>query len=644
MTARRMRRGVAVLVAMLVAGTIGAPGIAQEKPPAPDYSKGPGHFPNLFGPYRPVRVEAPNLINSPRVGQLIRDGKLQISLQDVIALALDNNLDISVQRYVPWLSATDVLDAKAGHPFLRFDPQVTSTLGWDRRSIPINNPFLAGTGVALTALTNYNTTANFQLSQGFHTGTAYSVTFNNNRQSTTSPAQFLNPSVQSSLFLGFQQPLLNGFGLLPNTRFIRVAKNSKRIADLTFANQIINTVSQVQNMYWDLVFAREDVRVKERSVQLAEKLYRDNKRQVEIGTLAPIEVVRAEAEVARTRQDLIVAQTFLLQQQMLMKNALSKNPLDPALLEVEIIPTDVIAKPAQPVQILPIQDAVKEAWEKRPDIRQSQIDLESREITRKATRNALLPLVTLSGQFGGIGLAGNSRRTTTTPIPNTFLSTGLPVVDTNGMPLMIGTTPAFSSLQATTTSTTLTPAGLGDALARMRNFDFPSYGVALNVTIPIRNRAAQADSARALLEERQAETRYRQLQNAIVVEVRNAQIALEQNSARVDAAQKSRELAERTLDAEQKKYQLGASTIFFVIQAQRDLAQAQSVEVRALADLLKAEVEFDRALGRTLEVNKIDVAEAKTGQVYRDPRIPGTPTSEWPAPEIPGPVAARLRY
>ncbi len=628
MTGRHFLRMVAfaLVTLLLVAGPIAAQQMPTYKiERGPDYSKGKS---NPLAVYAPIRVPEPQLTNSAKVGSLIQNGELRLSLQDAISLALENNLDISVQRYTPWLSELDLLRAKAGLGTAAgsFDPRITSTLSIQRASNPINNPILAGTTVALSAITSNTAQANMSLSQGFHTGTSYAITWNNNRQSTTSPGAIVNPSLQSTLIFGFSQPLLNGFGFVSNMRFLRIARNNKRIADLTFTNQLILTVSSVQNQYWDLVFAREDVKVKQRSVELAEKLYSDNKRQVEIGTLAPIEVVRAEAEVARTRQDLIVAQTFLLQQQTLLKNALSKNIMDMTLQTVEIVPTDVITKPP-PVEAVPLADAVKEAYEKRPDIRQSQIDMESRNITIRATRNALLPTLNLNGQYSGTGLGGNSKSTITTPT-GTFTSTGIPIVDANGVPVLVGGVSTFSGRADTTSTTTIIHGGYGDALNRLRNFDFPTYGVSLNLTIPILNRAAQADNAQAILLQRQAETSLKRLQNSIVVEVRNAQIALEQNRARVEAAIKSRELAERTLDAEQKKYQLGASTIFFVIQAQRDLAAAQSAEVSALVALTKSKVDFEKALGRTLEVNNISIADSKNGEVIKNPLIPGTPFAE----------------
>ena len=647
MTGRLLRSAVALALVALVAAAPVAPVYGQSKT-ARDFSKGQPQFPNILKPYSPIHVDPPDLTNSARVEQLIKDGKLSLSLQDAIELALENNLDISVQRYNPWIADTDVLRTKAGGaarglagtgtasvlgaiPTLSFDPLVTTTLSMDHRTIPVNNPFLSGTGQfvsQLVGLVNHTTQANFSYSQAFHTGTAFAVSQTNTRGSTTSRATLFNPFVQSALFVSFTQELLNGFGLLPNTRFIRIARNNKKIADLAFQQQVITSVTQVQNLYWEFVFAREDVKVKQRSVELAEKLYNDNKRQVEIGTLAPIEVVRAEAEVARTRQDMIVSQTVQLQQQTLLMNAITKNQLTPALQGVEIVPTDVVAQPPQ-IEVLPLQDAVKEAWEKRPDVRQSHLDLVNRDINVRATRNALLPVLSLSGQYGWTGLAGNSR--TITSIPTAFVADpNSPILDVNDNPVAVNGLPIFTATP-TAFATTVTPSGfggLGDALSGVFSNDFPTYSLQLNLSIPIRNRSAQADSARALLEQRQSETRLRQLQNSIVVDVRNTQIALEQDRARVAAAQKARILQEQTLNAEQKKYQLGASTIFFVIQAQRDLAQAQNVEVRALVDLVKAKIDFERALGRTLEVNRITLADAKGGQVQRDTLIPGTVSAE----------------
>ncbi|HYL10429.1 MAG TPA: TolC family protein [Candidatus Acidoferrales bacterium] len=606
---------------------------------AHDFSKAPRPFPKVWQPYRPIQLEKGNLENSPRLEQMIHDGKLALTLQDAITLALENNMDIIVQRYSDWISDTDILRAKGGgisrgipfangqfaegaNPSQNFDPTITTGITFDDRNIPVNNPFTAGTGISsLASLVVHTATYNTQYSQGFATGTGFGAFFNNTRSSTNSPASIFNPSVQSSLGVFFNQQLLNGFGLLVNTRFIRIAKINKKIADLAFAQQAINTTNQVSNAYWELVFARENVKVQQEAVNVAEKLYADNKRQVEIGTMAPIDVVRAEAEVATNRQNLIVAQTVQLQQQTLLISTITKNPLTPQLISVEVVPTDSATQPVE-MQTAPLPDAVKEALDKRPDILQQVEDLKARDINVHATRNALLPTFTVSGQYLSQGLGGDAK---TLSAPTTVA--GNQIVNQAGVPVIVntpsGAIPVFLP-QNVTTVTGIAPGGLGDALSSVFNNRFPDYTIQFNLNLPIRNRPAQADSARALLEQRQSEARMRQLQNNVVIDVRNTQIALEQDRARVQAAGQARILQERTLDAEQKKYQLGASTVFLVIQAQRDLSNARGVELRALVDLAKAKIDYERALGRTLDVNHITIADARRGTVEHNTLIPGT--------------------
>lgn len=603
-----------------------------------DFSRGPRTFPFIFNAYRPVKIERMTFTNGPRIDQLIHDGKLELSLQDTIELGLENNLDITVQRYNPWIADTDVLRAKGGSvgrgtpnsafaegnsPIQSFDPAIVSNFIIDDRKVPVNNPFIAGTGVAsLSALTIHTSQFNTQYQQGFVTGTGLGVGFNNMRNSTTSPAAIFNPSVQSSLSLSFSQQLLNGFGPFVNTRFIRIAKINRKIADFAFSQQAITTINQVENYYWELVFARENVKVKQEAVAVAEKLYSDNKRQVEIGTMAPIDVVRAEAEVATGRQNMIVAQTVQLQQQTLLLSAITKNPLDPAVANVEIVPTDAAVQPPQ-MDIAPLQDAVREALDRRPDVQIQLQDLKARDINVRVTRNALLPTATLFGTYNSQGLAGNSRIFSPTVVQ------GAAVVDQNGKAVTVltptGTTPIFLPPTTLSSASGTSTGGFGDAWSNIFHNRFPDYSVQLSLNVPLRNRVAQAESARARLEERQSEARLHLLQNNVVIDVRNAQIALEQDRARVEAASKARILQEQTLDAEQKKYHLGASTPFFVIQAQRDLSSARSAELRALVDLVKAKIDYERALGRTLDINHVSIADAKSANpTAAETRIPGT--------------------
>ncbi len=557
----------------------------------------------LLNPYRPIKIEEPTLTNSPRIDQLIHDGKLEISLQDAVELALENSLDIVVQRYNPWIADTDILRTLGGGagrglsgtgtasvlgniPSLNFDPQVTASISYDDRNTPINNPFISGTGISsLSKLVTHTATYNTQYSQGFATGTGFFASYDNTRSSSSSSANLFNPSVQSSLFVGFSQELLNGFGLLPNTRNIRIAKNSRKIADWQFTLQAITTVTNTITAYWELVFARENVKVQQQAVTVAEKLYNDNRKQLEIGTMAPLDVTRAESELATDRQNLIVAQTAKLQLEQVLKNDIAKNPLASNLINVEIIPTDLPKQP-EAVEAPSFEEAVKEAFAKRPDLQQQVLNLQNGDIEVRATRNALLPTATLVAQYGTVGLGGNQ------------VLLGPPVSTKSG--------------------------GYGDASSQVFHSNFPDYSVSVSVSVPLRNRQAQADNQRAILTHRQLEAQMQQLKNAALLDVRTTYIALEQDRGRVEAAAKARELQQQTFDAERKKYELGASTVFLVIQTQRDLILAQGTELRSLADLVEAKANYERAVGRTLEVNHVTIADAKSGEADRDTLIPGT--------------------
>jgi outer membrane protein len=646
----------AVLAVTLVGGPI-SPAFGQDTPQNPpaapakpattivpislgsakyNYSRAPRAFPNIIGPYSPIKIDEPGLTNSPRIDQLIHDGKLELSLQETVELALENNMDIVVQRYNPWFADTGILKAAAGgfgggtpgavfggssanNPLLNFDPLITTTISVDDRNIPVNNPLTSGTGTGvsgLVPLTVHTATFNTQYSQGFQTGTTLFTAWDNTRSSSSSLANLFNPSVQSSIFAGFQQQLLNGFGRSVNTRNIRIAKNNRKIADWAFTQQAITTVTNTITSYWELVFARGNVKVQEQAVTVAQKLYNDNKKQLEIGTMAPLDVTRAESELATNRQNLIVAQTLQLQDQQALKNAISKNPLAPNFVNVEIIPTDLPSRP-EAIEAPSFEEAVKEAFAKRPDLQEEAINLLNSAIDVKATRNALLPTATLTAQYGTVGLAGNQTQLTGT----TTTIAGVPVVNAAGQPV------AGSFLPVTVftpTGAVIARAGFGDALSSAFHNNFPDYQVSLNVTIPIRNRSAQADNQRSILTQRQLEAQLQQLKNAALLDVRNTYIALAQDRARVEAAAKARELQQQTFDAEQKKYQLGASTVYLVIQTQRDLISAQGTELRALADLVEAKANYERAVGRTLEVNRVTIADGKTGDVDRETLIPGT--------------------
>ena len=605
-----------------------------------NYTNGPRAFPSLLKPYQQIQIDQPVITNSPRLDQLIHDGKLELTLQDAIELALENSMDIAVQRYYPWIAEAAILKAKSGAlayatpgsllnsstasvPLLSYDPTLTQTVAISSASTPINNPFIAGTGVAgVLDLFTHTTEFNTQYSQGFETGTNLFVTWDNTRSSSNSTENFFNPAVQSTLTIGFSQALLNGFGIAVNTRNIRIAKNNRKIADWAFAQQAITTITATITAYWELVYARANVKVNQQAVTVSQKLYDDNKKQLDAGTMAPLDVTRAKSELATDRQNLIVAQTAQLQNEQILKNAITKNPLAPNVVNVEIITIDQPKQPAA-IENPSFEDSIQEAFAKRPELQEQLYNLKNAGIDIQATRNALLPNLTLQGQYSSVGLAGNS------PIPGakTYTNSTVPIVDANGDPVTVDVggvpTPIFEPIVNTAVAG-INQQGFTNAQSQIFHNRFPEYSAQLTLSLPLRNRSAQADSARAILNQRQQETQLQQLKNAALLDVRNTYIALTQDRAQVDAASEARQLQQETFDAEQKKYRLGASTVYNVILTQRDLITAQGTELRALANLEEAKANYERALGRTLDVNHVSIADAKSGEIERDTLIPGT--------------------
>ena len=626
MIGRLCRVTLAVSLAALMALAPVAPVFAQQQgestPPAQpqppgrailesnqNYFNGKRWFPNIVAPYTQTAVPEPILTNELRIEQMVKDGQLRISLQDAVDLALQNNLAIVIERYIPWLAEASILHTLSGGaptsgpvgalgtiPALNFDPQVISTLSMDQRTIPANNGLTAGTGTGtgvLSTLSTHTSTGDLGYTQGFHTGTSFSATFNNVRGSSSSANAFFSPFVQSNFVFVASQQLLNGFGLLANEHFIRIARVNKSIADQTLVQQVITSITAVGNAYWELVFARGNVDVARQEIALADKTYSDNKKQVDVGTLAPLEIVQAEAQLATAQQALIVAQTTVLQDQLTLLNLISKDPNSPILRTVEIIPTDTADVAPPEVEKIPLEDLIKEAITKRPDVLQSGLQIKGDDINVRATRNALLPVLTLSAEYATEGLAGNNR-----PLP-----TCVPV-------------PPATTCQII--------SGLGTALNQEFTGTYPEYNAAINLTIPIRNRAAQANNIIATLSERSDQANYRQIVNNAAIDVHNAQITLEQARITLAAASKTRDLDQQTLDAEQKKFQVGASTLFNIVSDQNTLAAAESAEVRARVNLVEGKVNFDRAMARTLEVYNITIADAKSGHSSKDTLIPGT--------------------
>ena len=595
----------------------------------PMFSFHKGWIPDPTGPYKPKPIPMPQFANSPRIQQLIQNGKLTITLQDAIELALENNNDILIQRMFPAIADTDVLRARAGANVrgvgnenvptiltnnpgtLSYDPSLVSSLSFDSRHSPANNPLTAGTGATATTLSTqftHNTNSSVQYNQNFVTGTSVSAALSTVRASTTSAAVFFTPSVQTIGSLAITQQLLNGFGTGVNRKYLRLARIARKGSDLAFTQSVITDIVNVQNSYWELVFSRGNVQVNQRSVELAQRLYDDNQRQVQIGTLAPLELVRAEAQLATAQQGLIAAQTTQLQQQIALMNLIAKNMIDPVLNSVEVVPVDSATVTPPPIENIPLADAVMEASANRPDVQLAKLNLTGHDINIQVVKNAMLPTLSVNGFISGTGLGGDTNPLTKATIPTTApIETGF-------------------------------PTALNTALGG----SFPEYTATFNLTIPLRNRTAQADMARALLLQQQDQTRLLQLQNTVAVDVQNTQTLLKQSRTAVDAAVKNRVLNEQALGAEQTKLQLGASTIFNVVQAQQALSAAAGAEVRALVNLAEARVNFERAMGRTLAVNKVNISDAQTpdNNPANYAQIPGT-TVTGQLVQQPTPQAAR---
>ena len=397
--------------------------------------------------------------------------------------------------------------------------------------------------------------------------------------------------------------MLQGLGFAANTRFIRIAKNNRELSDVAFRLQIITTVNQIQTMYWDLVYAYENVRVQKESLAFAEKTLSDTKKQVEIGSLAPIEVVRAQSTVAQDQQALTVALTNLQLEQLLMKNALSRTLRDQTLAGAEVIPTSTMEVPENE-SVQPTQDLIADALRHRADLVESRIQLNTTEISNRAVRNALLPTLNLFAYYGGAGLGASQNPADLCTSP---LQSDCAIANPN--PNLGQSAPA-------------TTVGIGGTYNQLVNSTSPDKGVGLQLNIPLRNRAAQAVQIRSELEYQQAQMRLQQIENQISIEVRNAQFGVEQNRASVASAQAAVDYAKQSLDAEQKKYQFGTSTTTLVLQTQSGLATAESTLMSAMAAYEKSRIELDRATGVTLDHAGISIDDAAKGRVTRMPGVP----------------------
>jgi outer membrane protein TolC len=596
----------------------------------------PGAAPGI-----PHSTPAVQFDNSPRVHELIRAGNLYLSLQDALALSIENNLDIELQRYLLPQGDSELLRAKggglnrglnftlaevptgtggplspvvttaaaagratagssvatsalglnvlgepqvndsiqgtiaqsAGTVIPSYDPAVTGQLNWTHQTTPQTSNSNYGTSTLVTGTTLYNA----GIQQGFTSGAEVGLNFSNTRVSQNSQRTGYNPYTASTFGFTATQPLLRGSGGSLNRRFIRIAGNEQKITSLLFQQQLILTVYGVIRLYTDLVALVEDEKVKQETVTLAEKLLTDVRAQVEEGTLAQVEMTRANAQVFSTRQDLINARGLREEQEAILKNVLTRRGNeDPEVASARIIPTDTLTIPATD-EIRPMQDLIGDALTHRPDLDQARLQIANSQIGLEGTRNAIKPQLDLVGVMQNNGLAGQTS------------------------PFVAYQDPGFIG-------------GYGSVLDQIVARKYPTYGVGLQMTLPLRNRVAEADLARDELQVRQSEIRLRQLQNQARLEVEDALIAMRRSRASYEAAVEASRLQEESLSAEQAKFEVGASTSFFVIQYESLLAQARSTEVAARSSYVKAKAALQRAMGTILDENHISVETAIKGK------------------------------
>ncbi len=514
--------------------------------------------------YRPLKAGLPAAAQSSQdVASLIRTGQLPLSVGDLINLIIQNNLDVGVNRLTP-LSSRYLIETM----YLPFEPTLHLQATVTRNTSPATSQLIGA-----QSLSTLGGAYSLGFSQALDTGTTLGLDFVMNRNSSNSAFNTFNPSYTGLLRYSFSQHLLKDYGRVNNRRQIRVAQNNQKVSETQFERQLIDLVAQAQRGYWDLVFAAEDIKVKQRSMDLAQKTLSDNEIQVRIGTLAPIDVVQAESEVANRRVQYVTSTYTEVQTQDQVKKLITSQG-DPGLILAKLIPSQVVPKP-QPSDVPPVEQAIKIALENRPEIKQLQLDLQNKKIDLEYTKNQLLPAVDLFAAYNQNGVGGKET------IRNGFGPTAPIVARSEG--------------------------SIFDAFGQLFGYGYTGYSVGLSVQIPLRNRAAQGENARAMTDERIAEQRITSQAQQIALEVRNALTQVDMNRARIEAATKARELSERRLEAEQKKFDLGASTIRFVLEEQRNVAQAQTDELQAIVNYTKALVDIDRAMGMTLKKNNIEI-------------------------------------
>jgi len=521
----------------------------------------------FFNRYKPLNAATPSQGSDEAWRAMVQQGALPISISDVIRLMLASNLDVTVNRFSPIISQY-LLNTL----FQPFQPTLNIS-AQAQRSTTLSASQLQGNSSLNQLLHFYS----ISYGQTLQTGTQLNVGFNMNRSSSNNPFAAFNPSYSGSLTYAVNQPLLRNFGREINGHLIRVAQNNRKLSDIEFEMQTIDLVTAAQQMYWDLFYQREDVKVHKQALEIAEKTLSDNKRQVTIGTMARIEVVQAESEVAQRQVQMVTSSYTADQMQDRVKKMIT-GFADPALVTAELSPIEAPRKPADD-DILPIREAIQSALESRPEMRQLAVQLQNSDIDVKFTKNQLLPNLTVGTSYTQTGVGG---------VQTIRSGLGGDIVG-------------------------VVRGGLGDAFGQLFGYNYTGYAVGFNLSIPLSNKPAQADNARAVTQRDSLEAKRTQLAQQIALDVRNAQTAVEMNRARITAAERALELANMQSEAEQKKFQLGISQLRFVLEEQRNVTDAETTHIQALVNYAKSLVDYDRAVGRTLRKNNIEIDKLAAG-------------------------------
>ena len=549
-----------IVISILLVATLAVPAMANS-----DWVE---DFLRRYDPPRSAGAGGGNA-SSTTLGQLLQTGTVPVTMADVIAMMIERNLDIQSNRLAPRSSYfQSLVFYRALQPSIRFAGTVT-------RNSNFSNTQLNGATVLNQLRGQY--AVNF--SQALPTGTSLAVDATMNRQSSNSSLNSFNPSYTGQITYTVGQHLLRDRGRLINTRQILIGQNNEKISETQFEIQVTNLLVQAQKTYWDLVFAGQDLDVKQRSLDLANRTLDENKMKVEIGTLAPIDVVQTQSEVASRREQMVVSTYTVTQTEDQIKK-LTSSDKDPSMFLIKLRAQESPRRP-EGIQIPSLEEAVRVALENRPEMRQADLDVKNKDIDVQYTKNQKLPIFDVTAAYNQNGTGGTHTERS-----------------------------GFGSTQILNTI----PGGIWNSFGQLFGYNYTGYSLGFSFVIPLSNKAQQADYDRALTEHRLSESKLNVTAQAIALEVRNALTQVEMNRARIETAQTTRELSEQRLEAEQTKFSLGTSTLRFVLEEQRNVAQAQTNELQNVVNFTKSLVDLDKAMGLSLKKNNIEI-DKTLGQV-----------------------------